>query len=389
MLHVPTSAGPSVSVIAQGTAAATATALITAWNAVTAGQFAEVTAATGGSGIVQLTADTPGVPFTVASAVSGGAGTIGAATTSTTNQSPNDVNDAVNWSDGIPTASDVLYIDNTNVSLLWNLDALSAVATTSINISQSFTGQLGLKEINTRGTPYQEYRARYFSIQTTTFNCGLNLNSGSGSGLIRYDAGSATATTFNVFNTGSPIESGVEALVIKGTNAANVLTHTGGSVGVAVVGGDVSTIATINCGPNSAGAAQPALRLGVGCTLTTINLDNGTLYLNSACTTLNHKNGTSRIQGSGAITTVNCQGGQIVHQGTGTIGTLNIGSNATFDLGDAGPAITVTNLINMYANAGFFDRGFRGAYANGIKANQCRLAELRIDVGPNRTAVFS
>jgi len=375
--------GIIISTIAQGSVNATAAGLVTAWNASTHGAPAEVTASSS-TDTVTLTADTSGTPFTVTSSVSGGSGTIGAASTTTANTSPNDVNDAVNWSNAaVPGAADVVLIDGrTSESLKWNLDALSAVAVTSISVAQSFSGKIGLPDLNISGTAYTEYRSTAWQIQSSTINIGYG--PGNGSGLMKFDPGSATATTVNVYSTGSASETGRQALTLLGTNAANVLNLSGGDVGIAPRGGaDVATYATINIGPSL--GSSPRLRLGSGCTLTTINNDGGTLEINSALTTLTHKAGNTTIIGSGAITTLSCQGGNIVHAGTGTITTLTVASGASFSLGDAGAAIVITNSIQVYKGSVFLDRSFRQDSGNAFVLNQCRLNEVAIDLGPNRT----
>ncbi len=378
-----------VSILGSGVSAAqTATNLIAALQACTAGMFTEITWASGGSAIIQGTANTAGMPFTAVSSVSGGAGTIGSYTAVTANTSPNDVNDAVNWSNAaVPGAGDTLWIDGrTSQSLLWNLSALSAVAVTAINVSQAFPGQIGLKETNSAGTAYTEYRPINWQIQFTT--CNIGYGTGSGSGLIKIDPGSATASTVNVYNTGSPIETGRQAVSLLGTNASNVLNVWGGSVGTAARGGDVATYATINCGPAQA-ASPPTVVCGVGSTLTTVSNDNGTLTINSALTTLNHKGGTTTILGSGAITTINVSAGTLSHQGTGTVTNFNV-TGATVNMSDQAPGITLTH-VTLGPNTNWYDRGYRGTYTNGVVLTAlARLSggqngNVVVDWGPGRT----
>jgi hypothetical protein len=123
----------SVSTIAAGSAALTAVALVTAWNASTEPELAEVTASGSGTPLT-LTADTAGVPFTVVPAVSGGAGTIGSATAVTAATGPNHWDDANNWSGGaVPTGSDSVYIENSSTSIKYGL-AQSGVTLTLLQI---------------------------------------------------------------------------------------------------------------------------------------------------------------------------------------------------------------------------------------------------------------
>ncbi|GAG42882.1 unnamed protein product, partial [marine sediment metagenome] len=71
----------TVSAIAEGSVDATAQELAALWNASTHPYFATITAEDAAD-IVTLTADTAGVEFVCTSSVAGGAGTIGAVTSS-------------------------------------------------------------------------------------------------------------------------------------------------------------------------------------------------------------------------------------------------------------------------------------------------------------------
>ncbi len=377
-----------VSVPGSGTGTTnTATALTAALTACTAGMFTEITWTSLGA-VITATANTPGTPFTAVSSVSGGTGTIGAYTAVTANTSPNDVNDAVNWSAAaVPGAGDHVWIDGaTQQSLLWNLGALSAVAVSDIHVAAAFTGRIGLPATNSTGTPYNEYRATSFAIQFSTLAIGYG--SGAGSGLLKFDPGSATASTVTVYTTSGPIETGSPgALWLLGTNASNALVVFSGSVAVAPLGGTMATYATINIGP--AAGSTPTVYLGAGVTTTTITNNTGTLTLQSACTTLNLAGGTTTILGSGAITTINCSAGTLNHQGTGTVTNFNV-TGAAVDMGDSGPAITVTHLT-LGPNTSYSDGTFRATLTNGIVLTAlARLTggvggNVSIDLGPGRT----
>lgn len=375
-----------------GTTSTTATALQGLLSASTQGMFSEITW-TVSTNVITGTAGTAGIPFTLSTSVSGGTGTISNSTT-TANTSPNDLNDAVNWSGGLlPVNGDDIYFDSTSaVPVYWNLGSLSAVQPNSLNILQSYTGTIGLKETGPtasgQGT-YPEYRQTLLQFDAQAGGSTVNIGNGpgTGAGMVKLQLGSSGVWTINQYNSGSPIETGRTAVSIKGPSTATVLNHTGGSLAIAPLGGDTMTIATVNCGPTTAGAVAPTLYLFSGATLTTVVVDNAQqVQINSAVTTLTHKGGSTTITGTGAITTLTVQGGTVTDLGTGTITTLNVGTGGTFNLGDAGAAITITNAIQLYKQATFLDRSFRGSYGtNGFVLNQCRYSDVTIDIGANRT----
>lgn len=366
-----------------GTVTTTAAALVVLLNASTEPEFAEVTWSNS-SGTIIGTADTAGKPFIFTLTVAGGTGTVGAVSSTTANSGPNDINLAANWSDGIPTAADALYIDSTDVSLLYNLQSLSAVAVTSIDIGQNFTGSIGLPKVNAdSSTDYHEYRADYWQIQATTVNIGYG--TGDGSGLIKLDVGSATATTFNVNNSGSATEAGLEAIQLKGTNAANVLNVNKGSVAVAAFPGELATVATLRVGYETSQSSDAAVRCTVGVTLTTINQSGGTLSINGAATTINQTGGILTVDGTGAVTTITLDGASMVYNSSGTITTLTVGVDSTADFAQDMRPKTITNEVNLYGGATLNDPFGILTLTAGFQTQRCRLSQVAIDLGVNRS----
>lgn len=280
------------------------------------------------------TATTFGKPFTQSSGATGGTATL-VTSTPTANASRNDVNTAVNWTGGIPS-SDNVYVDGASVSLLYSLSALSAVTFTSLTISNTFTGTMGLPETNTDGTAYHEYRPTYFAVGTTTLNVGDF--TGTGSGRIKIDNGSVQAAV-NVYNTGSPAESDKPAFLWKGTHASNVMRVEAGSVGVAFFGAEAATLATLTIVGGS-------VVCGAGTTLTTVNLSAGTLDTAGAV------GGTITMEGgvwthrAGNIATLNLNNGrlQLFNTAALTITTLVIGQGGVLDLTNATGAVTLSSV---------------------------------------------
>jgi len=330
-----TCGGKTVSVIAQGTVNATASALSTAWNASTEPEMVEITASVG-TDTVTLTADTAGKPFTVTSSVSGGTGTIGSVTASTANSSPEDFNTAGNYSTGaLPTGSDDLIFDaGASNGAKWRLGSLSAVTLTSLTFLSNFEYDAGLPELNTDGDQYPEYRPTYIAIGATTVNIGDRSGLGQGSGRIKLNNGSIQAA-LNVYSTGSPADTLLPAFIWKGTHASNVLNLEEGSIGVALFGAETATIATIR-------QAGGSLVCGSGTTLTTITQSGGSLDTASAIITKTHRGGTHTHR-SGALTTLTITNGTVDYRSDGTITTLTVSDGGVFDAGGDPRALTITN----------------------------------------------
>lgn len=350
--------------------------LVALLNASTEGEFAEITWADITTAITG-TADTKGKPFTQTSSSVGGTLTT---STTTANVSPNDVNNATNWSpSGVPVATDTIYIDNTSVSLLWNLEALTGLTMTAINIELSFTGQIGLSETNTDGTAYKEYRPQYLAVGATTLNIGNGV--GPGSGMIKIN-GEAIATTLNQVDSGTSQESDREAVLWKGSNAANVVNITGGSLGIAIFGDETATVATIRMASGLLGAPPPTVRCGAGVTLTTIDKESGTLTINSGLTTLTNRSGDAEIS-AGNITTLTVAAGTVSYRGVGTITTANISGGATLDFSGDVRARTLTNT-NMYSGARLHDPASTVTFTNAIQPQRCDISDLILYLGKNR-----
>lgn len=336
-LGVPDSSGPTVTTIAAGSANATATALVAAWNAIAAAPFNRATASAS-TDTVTLTARTAGEPFTVAGFVVAGTGTMGTGTDSTTNQSPNDVNDAVNFSTGAVVANgDTLVFDNNDVDVLYNLGA-SANTPDAINVFGTWNAGLGLPKLNRLGN-YFEYRSRYLTLKATTVNIGSP--DGSGPNLYMHDNG-ATAGTWNIWGTGSNPEAEVPCALLLGSSASNALNVMGGSVGIAFFAGET---ANFSGGLNITGGT---VTCGTGVTLSGITQSSGTLDTSSALGAVAQQGG-SHVHRAGNITTLTINGGTFELRANAalTITNMTIGDGATLDLSLCDAAITVTNTATL------------------------------------------
>lgn len=375
--------------------------IVTAFNALDADlypEFSKITASRSSS-TLRLTYDDKDVLFacTVSTTETGGGGadaqTIdGAAsstgTFSTTSKGPNHWDSIGNWSVGTaPVSTNDVYLGNMTNDFLYGLSQ-SAVTLTSLNVPANYTGNTGLPVMNVlANTPFYEYLARYLAISATTVNFGYG--EGGGSQRFMLDTGT-NASTWNVFSTGSPIESGVPALLLKGVNASNILNAQRGSIGIAYFPGDVATVPTIRVGFIENAAADVNLWCGSGCTLTTITMVGGLVTVNSNVTTLNINDGTFVARMSAAIATINAKpihGSKpiIKYNSDGTITALNLGHDCTLDGSGDLRSLTITNAT-LRRGARLLLGTRAVTFSNAIALSGCTSEE---DVEIETTSAYS
>lgn len=363
--------GKSVSVSGGGTSTAVAAALVAALETSEFTEFTEFTA-TSSTDTITLTGTIPGKPFTVTTAVSGGTGTIGNPSVTTAATGPSHWNDLNNWSGGaVPVDGDDVIIEHLASDILYGLNQ-SSVTLASMTLNETFTGNLGLPVMTDDAVPYAEDRDTYLRISATALNIDCQ------SGRIKIDTGTAQ-TTINVQQTGTSTETNTPAFLWKGTHASNVLNVNRGSVGVAFLGAEVATVATLRVGYQTDIAGDSDVWCGAGVTLTTIEKSGGRLVTRSAATTITQTDGELTTYG-GAITTINLDGGDLYHQSTGTISTLNVGGDARADFSRDMRGRTVTQC-NLYKDSTLHDPAKTVTWSNPIDLIRCRLSEVTIDLG--------
>lgn len=273
--------------------------------------------ATSAVGVVTVTANTAGVPFTMtATETTTGDGTA-TREASVANQSPNDANDSGNWSNGVPT--DIVIIKDTSSSLKWNLGALTAVTITSYTQDSTFTGEIGLPpERATASGTFAEPEEQYLLFAGITT---AKIGEGSGTGSSRTKISIAAVTSnFYVYSSAARSD-GVPSILLKTGAGTNALYNYGGSVGVAALAGEAATIATI-----TQSGSGSELVVGAGAlSLTTLNVSAGTVDCRIGYTTANISGGTVTVNGVGAPATTSISAGTVTLNSTGTAGTVNLG----------------------------------------------------------------
>lgn len=151
-----------------------------------------------------------------------------------------------------------------------------------------------------------------------------------------------------IFKTG-PAGAGFRSLYLTGSNI-NIVNVVGGTVGIASLSGQTSTVAEVRVVGSDANVWA-----GSGCSLTTWYQTAGEGEQRCASTTTTVYGGTLKTVEEGAITTMNVYGGTVLPESTGTITTLNAYGGETNFLG-SGAARTVSTLNQQAGTTVLYDR---------------------------------
>ena len=359
--------------------------LTAAWNASSEPEHLELTV-TDATTYVKIVGPSDGRPFTVtSSATNGGAvnnQTLTMSTVSGTGTGPNYWNDADNWSPvGVPANGDDVILENSRVSILYGL-AQSGVTLATLRQYQSFEGSIGLPVYNDLG--YFEYRATELAIGATLMELGLG--DGNGSGRIKINNG-AVQTTFNLRGSGAGLETGVPAVLWRGTHASNAINVTKGQLGIGILQGQAATVATLRVGYQTNVLGDSEVRCGVGVTLTTIEQSGGFVLTNSSITTHNLYDG-ELVHQDGTMGTLQIDRGVCRYRSAGTMTTCRVGSDAELDLRQDPRAVTITNM-EIHAGSTLRDPAGRATFTNGIDLYRCSPMDVTLDLTPHKTLSLS
>lgn len=208
---------------------------------------------------------------------------------------------AGNWSpSGVPIAGDSVTLPAGGGSVTTGLNQ-SAVAIADFIVEEGYTGVIGVAS-----------SLSYLQINPTRFVF-------QGTGLAYIDLG-ASAISPLVLDTATA-STGLRGLYLKGSALATLAVQKG-KVGLAVLTGETSTVATVRVGHRGNVTGDASVWLGSGVTLTTWQQTGGDNVINCAATTLTGEDGQVRTEGTGAIGTINADGATIFPNSTGTITTL-------------------------------------------------------------------
>ena len=234
--------GVVISVVGDTDVDTTAANLATAWN-LSAHPYFNLVTATAVTDTITLESDLPGLPFTAVSSVTGGAGTIGAITSVTTNGSPYDLEDAINWSNEIfPVNGDICEFPGKR-HIAWGLDALNGIVPAGGRIFRG-AGRIGLREdavaISADGQGISllapEYRPSFMEYPFDTLDLEIGQVTGGGnvpgSDRIKLDLSGSDGTVHIYSVGGTSIDVGMPALRFRGgSTLTTFVIHEGGAAG--------------------------------------------------------------------------------------------------------------------------------------------------------------
>lgn len=357
---------------------------VTPDNVTSYGEFYEVVATVSGS-TVTFTSRTAGVPFTLAASETSAVGSFTGPTTSTAATGKNFWDNVGNWDTGaVPVNGDDIVFDSGSVDLKYNLT--TSIQPLSVTITAAYTGKIGLPEVNESDSQrtYREYRTTKLTFTTNAITTAITVGEGdgNGSGRIRIDSGSGQ-TVLVTKQKPNRADKAYPALEWIGTHASNTVTVLAGDVGIANRAGEAATVATLKVGYLTQQASDSVVYCGTGVTHTNVDQSGGVLTIQAATTSFDQTGGESFVL-AGAHTAMNVDGGNCRYSGTGTITTLKV-SRAVFDRSRDMRAATVTNAVQMYAGANLKDPHATLTLSGGYVLNRCRIADVTVDLGVDRT----
>ncbi len=250
----------------------------------------------------------------------------------------------LNWNpSGVPVNGDDVYVEGnpsgTNYSIDTALNTVfAAVTLNSFNVSQTYTANIGITNNGTNATTYAYLLLGGTNTAAITVTLGYQYGgtqAANGSPLLRLNTGSMR-TTWNVIgSSASSSLANAGPVTLLGTHTSNTLAVTAGSVSICQDPTETSKILTLNNGGN--------LTLGLGVTLTTLNVTGGTCLIQSGFGTLTQTSGVVNMVGTGTASTLNIYGGSIGCNSTGLITTITAQAGIV-DFSKSTLARTVTNV---------------------------------------------
>ena len=327
------------------------------------------------AGTIIATSATDGNDFTLTPLVNGSASVDFTTTTTQSAKGSEWWSDPDNWSlSAVPVNSDDVYIPPMSTNIRHGLNQ-SAVTLGTLTISAGYTGTIGLP---IRNESYYEYRATRLAINAANLVVGQDVQGTltGGSGRIRLNLGSTTCA-IQVYNTGTKIDPGYPALDIIGTGS-NTLSLQRGSVGFAMIAGEVATVVTSRVGSLDSGS-NAELSFGAGCTLTTLNMLGGKVNAYASIATVNMAGGTIVANAAAAFTTITAEGGTLDYRSSGTITTLTLRNDAKVTFENDVRARTLTNTT-INGGCEIHDHFKTVTFTNPISIN-CSIQSIVLDLG--------
>lgn len=355
----------------------TAAEIAAACKASAEGEFAEITWTSSGAAVT-FTGPEDGAPITVAK-TDGGTNATTLSASVTAPLSPHDLADAANYSgNALPSATDALVFEDSGIDAKYNAAALTAIPLASVTRRKSYTGRIGLKSQNPRG--YAEYRTAEVELDAPIVL--IESADSDATEQVRIKSVSAAAVTLTVQGDGSTAPLGAEAVQVRGLPANSVLRANGGSVQVAALAGHTAALATVL-------AQKATVWLGAGVTLTDATFTNCQARVDCSATTLKQlEGGTCDVRGAAAVgnSGLKVYAGTVTWRSTGATGNSPlVGKDGVLDFGQAPAGVTVGGTVALYSGSTFSDPAGKVATGYNVNTVNCRLEDVKLIVGVNKT----
>lgn len=216
-----------------------------------------------------------------------------------------------------PRTAEPIRIPATAGAMSSNLD-LSATALGAVYFEDNYQGTVGTA-------------TNYLCLNCTAFEYAGRATA--------YIDLTSSAISPRVLSTVTAVE-GYRGLYLRGSAIAT-LDIMGGTVGVASLPGETSTVATLRVQ-----GSEAKVWMGAGVSLTTVNQYGGDLVLKCSATTIVKYGGQLWLKEAAAVTTATNRGGLLDYSSTGNITTLHL-YGGTLDEQKSGIARTISTL-NTY-----------------------------------------
>lgn len=355
----------------------------------TRGEFREISA-TSDSAVVTVTAGTAGKPFTlnvVETTAGSGTATEATATTATGKKFYDNAN---NWLEqAVPSDDDSVYFDQGSGDCLYGFDDIDQPD--FIYKTADFTGALGLPEINedSASYPYPEYRTKALTITSNAGSTIVRINEGAGSAtsLVRIDGNDADVS-FYVYG-GQSDTNGEPQILLQGNNAATDLYVSGGVVGF----GYHDETEHLDKLQVSQGTNRTEVIIGraVDTANSDVDITGGEVTIQTATgsgTIVMHA-GALRLKGDSLThAAVTAWGGTVTMEAI-TITATTVGPLGVIDATGFMDAATLTDEVVIYGGGTIKDPQGRLVFSNGFQPTGCKITDVNLDFGTNRSYTVS
>ena len=259
---------------------------------------------------------------------------------------------AGNFQGGVlPASADRAIFQNSDISLLYNLD--TTLSNILLVFDASYTGTVGLPRDNPNG--YVEYRERALIVGTPSIVIGRG--TGDGSSFIYIDGDATSGTVITIYKTGA---AGDETNAVALRNFADaVIMVLEGSVSLGPYEAGAMTVAELRA------AGSSVIEGGITAVVDDLFVsDSASVTLYSLTGDTVQRGGDVVVLGTGATANVDIYAGSFTWQSTGNVTSLDLlGESALFSTSAImNDATTITTLV-MQAGT-FLDPNARAAITN-------------------------